>query len=49
VAARDATIPWRSFKYITDDADSSAGTDWHVGVQYGEELFLEQLRRVIGR
>jgi adenosylhomocysteine nucleosidase len=46
--AHDAGIPWRSFKYITDDADASAGADWHKGVQHGEELFLEQLRRVMG-
>jgi adenosylhomocysteine nucleosidase len=46
--AHDAAIPWRSFKYITDDADASAGADWHTGVQHGEELFLEQLRRVMG-
>ena len=46
--AHDASIPWRSFKYITDDADASAGADWHTGVQHGEELFLEQLRRVMG-
>jgi len=46
--AHDADIPWRSFKYITDDADASAGADWHKGVQHGEELFLEQLRMVMG-
>jgi adenosylhomocysteine nucleosidase len=45
--AHDAAIPWRSFKYITDDADASAGSDWHTSVQHGEELFLEQLRRVM--
>ena len=49
MVARDATIPWRSFKYITDYADASAGSDWHAGVQHGEELFLEQLRRVMGQ
>jgi adenosylhomocysteine nucleosidase len=46
--AHDAAIPWRSFKYITDDADASAGSDWHTSVQHGEELFLQQLRRVMG-
>jgi adenosylhomocysteine nucleosidase len=45
--AHDAGIPWRSFKYITDDADDSAGSDWHAGVQHGEELFLEQLRKLM--
>jgi adenosylhomocysteine nucleosidase len=45
--AHDAGIPWRSFKYITDDADASASSDWHAGVQQGEALFLEQLRNVM--
>ena len=45
--AHDAGIPWRSFKYITDNADASAGRDWHTGMQHGEELFLEQLRKVM--
>lgn len=42
--AHDAGIPWRSFKYITDDANDAAGSDWHSGVQLGEALFLDQLR-----
>lgn len=42
--AHDAGIPWHSFKYITDDANDSAGSDWHRGVQLGEALFLDQLR-----
>jgi adenosylhomocysteine nucleosidase len=45
--AHDTGIPWRSFKYITDDADESDGSDWHAGVQHGEELFLEQLRKLM--
>ena len=36
-------IPWRSFKYITDQANEDAGQDWHHKVNHGQELFLEAL------
>ena len=45
--AHDHQIPWQSFKYITDDANESSGTDWSDKVHYGQDLFLEKLRSFI--
>ena len=39
--------PWRSFKYITDEADADAGQEWHQKVNHGQELFLEALNKVM--
>ncbi|WP_231969494.1 5'-methylthioadenosine nucleosidase [Polynucleobacter necessarius] len=40
-------ISWRSFKYITDEANESSGTDWGEKVNDAQELFLEQLQQII--
>lgn len=39
-------IPWRSFKYITDDANHESGTSWQSHVNQGEVLFLEALKNI---
>ncbi len=38
---------WRSFKYITDDGDDSAGQDWLARVDRGRDLFLAKLAQLI--
>lgn len=43
------SIPWRSFKYVTDAADESSGNDWSENVHRGADLFLELLRQDIFR
>jgi adenosylhomocysteine nucleosidase len=40
-------IPWRSFKYITDDANEDAGKDWQGKVHHGQDLFLNQLDEIL--
>ena len=32
------------FKYITDEADSTASSDWQTNVSNGEKLFLETIK-----
>lgn len=39
-------IAWRSFKYITDDTDNNAGTDWHDKVHHGRDLFLSKIDEI---
>lgn len=40
-------IPWRSFKFITDDTDSQSGEDWQSRVHHGRELFLTKLASLL--
>jgi adenosylhomocysteine nucleosidase len=40
-------IAWRSFKYITDDTDESAGQDWFDKIHHGRDLFLKKLDQMI--
>ena len=40
-------IAWRSFKYITDDTNASAGQDWFDKVHHGRDLFLRKLDKII--
>jgi len=42
--AHERQIPWYSFKYITDDANESSGSDWSEAVNHGERLFLDVLK-----
>lgn len=42
-------IPWRSFKYITDDANQDSATDWQDRVNHGQDLFLIQLNELLNR
>lgn len=36
-------IPWRSFKYISDDANGDAGKDWSENLRAGQALLVEKL------
>jgi adenosylhomocysteine nucleosidase len=45
--AHQFNIPWRSYKYITDEANEDAGQDWHKRVNHGQELFLEVLTKIL--
>jgi hypothetical protein len=36
-------VAWRSFKYITDDANQDAGIDWASQVSQGQKLFRHWL------
>lgn len=40
-------LPWRSFKFITDDANDLAHQDWTANVKDGESLFWEMLDKII--
>lgn len=40
-------VPWRAFKFITDDADDNAHDHWTENVANGEDLFWEVLKREI--
>ena len=40
-------LPWRSFKYITDDANGEAGNEWQHRVNHGQELYLEKLKELL--
>ena len=43
-ACQSAHVPWRSFKFITDQAGPEAAADWHSRVGNGELMFMERLR-----
>ena len=45
--AHQHQIPWLSFKFISDSADSKAGEQWHEKINHGEELFIEQLKQLV--
>ncbi len=38
-------VPWRAFKFITDDANDFAHEEWTANVANGEDLFWEVLRQ----
>lgn len=40
-------VPWRAFKFITDDADDNAADHWTENIADGEELFWDVLKRQI--
>jgi adenosylhomocysteine nucleosidase len=42
-------VPWRAFKFITDDANDDAHDHWTANVANGEELFWAALRDVMGQ
>ena len=45
--AHEHGIPWRSYKFISDAADEQAGEQWHQRINHGEELFLQELERLL--
>jgi adenosylhomocysteine nucleosidase len=40
---RRSALPWRAWKYITDNADDNAANDWSATVNAGEPLFMQAL------
>lgn len=41
-------VPWRAFKFITDDANDFAAEHWTDNVSNGEQLFWTAMRTVLG-
>jgi adenosylhomocysteine nucleosidase len=39
-------IPWRAYKYITDEADDNAADHWQERVNHGADLFIDELRQL---
>ncbi len=46
VCARFA-IPWRAFKFVTDDANADAAEHWEENVANGEALFWAELAWIV--
>ena len=45
--AHEHNTDWVSYKFVTDHANESSGQDWSTKVNHGEELFLEQLKKLV--
>jgi adenosylhomocysteine nucleosidase len=39
-------LPWRAFKFITDDADDNAAEHWTANIASGETLFWNNLKQI---
>lgn len=39
-------LPWRAFKFITDEADDNAADHWQDNVKAGEDLFWDAMTRM---
>ncbi len=42
-------VPWRAFKFITDDANDDAHEHWTANVANGEDLFWDVLKQQVLR
>ena len=40
------SIPWRAFKFITDDANDLAAEHWTANVASGQELFWDAVKKL---
>ena len=40
-------IPFQSYKFISDKADSTASKDWEKSVNNGQSLFLNKLNEIL--
>lgn len=40
-------VPWRAFKFITDDANDFAAHEWTANVASGETLFWNALKAIV--
>jgi adenosylhomocysteine nucleosidase len=50
LACKRFGVPWRAFKFITDDADDFAHQHWKANVADGEDLFWDVLNgEILGR
>jgi adenosylhomocysteine nucleosidase len=45
-ACRRYGVPWRSFKFVTDDANEQAADDWSGKVNDGENFFIARLEQI---
>ncbi len=43
------SLPWRAFKFITDDADEFAADHWQQNIADGEELFWDEMKAMIAQ
>lgn len=41
------SIPWRAFKFITDDANDFSAQEWTANVASGEHLFWDALKAIL--
>ena len=41
-ACKQADVNFRCFKYVSDNADENANTDWHDTVADGEEHYIKE-------
>jgi len=41
------SLPWRAFKFITDEADDNAADHWQDNVKDGEELFWDAMKPLL--
>jgi adenosylhomocysteine nucleosidase len=44
VCARE-NVAWRSFKFVSDDANGDSASDWQANVRQGEQLFVDWFAR----
>ena len=43
------SLPWRAFKFITDEADGNAADHWQDNVKGGEELFWDAMKPLLAQ
>lgn len=44
---RRYSVPWRAFKFITDDANDFSAREWTANVASGEHLFWDVLKSIV--
>ena len=47
-ACKQANVNFRCFKYISDQADKNANTDWQETVADGEKYYIKLFEQIIG-
>jgi adenosylhomocysteine nucleosidase len=43
MACRQAGVPWRAWKYVSDNANEASHNDWAENVHKGREAFIRVL------
>lgn len=46
-ACQRHSLPWRAFKFITDDANDFSAQEWTANVASGEHLFWDALKAIL--
>ena len=46
-AAFQFDIPWRSYKYISDDANQDSGDEWKEKMHHGHDLYMQKLHEFL--